>query len=101
MNRSHLNSPTPWIAAGMGLVIGLVCLLMQGAQGVSNWLLTLYQSQGFPPLSVVPEASPTALILLVVTTFCAVFALEGTPGTGLEHGIRRFPRRQSALSHCH
>ena len=82
MNRSYLTTPTPWIAVGMGLVLGLVCLLLGGGVGFANWLLASYQSQGFPELTAVSESSATSLIVMVVTTFAAVFSLEGTPGTG-------------------
>jgi len=56
MNRSLLKSPTPWIATGMGLVIGLVCVLLKGDERMSQWLFTSYEAQGFPSLEKVPVA---------------------------------------------
>ena len=80
MNRSLLKSPTPWIATGMGLVIGLVCVLLKGDERMSQWLFTSYEAQGFPSLEKVPVASPISLIVMIVSTLGVVFAIEGTPG---------------------
>lgn len=82
MNRKGLTSPTPWIAAGMGLVVGLVCLLMRSDEGFACWLQESYRAQGFPAMSVLAPASPFSLLSLMLFTFGGVLALEGTPGTG-------------------
>lgn len=82
MNRKGLTSPTPWIAAGMGLVVGLVCLLMRAGDGFANWLLESYRAQGFPEMTILGPSSPFSLLSLMIFTFGGVLALEGTPGTG-------------------
>ena len=80
--RNPLNSPGLWLAAGMGLVVGLVLLLLEAGVGFGEWLLNGYLSQGFPEMEILGAASPASLAALVICTFGMVLALEGTPGTG-------------------
>lgn len=80
--RNPLLSPSSWLAAGMGLVLGLVCLLLGAGEGFGAWLTSGYEGSGFPKMELVPPGSPAALVALVIFTFGVVFAMEGTPGTG-------------------
>ncbi|WP_411844911.1 hypothetical protein AAFN60_13425 [Roseibacillus persicicus] len=83
MNKPHsLASPTVWLASGMGLVVGLVCLVMGAGDGFAAWLKAGYEAQGFPAMSEVGSSSPVSLIVMVILTFGAVFSIEGTPGVG-------------------
>lgn len=81
-SRSSLTSPTLWLAAGMGLVVGLVCLLLGVGNGFGQWLANGYQANGFPELQIHPPGSVLSLFVLVIATFGTVLGLEGTPGAG-------------------
>ncbi len=81
-NRNSLTSPTLWLAVGMGLVVGLVCLLLGAGDGFGKWLQVGFQKNGFPELEILPPGSPVSLVALVIFSFGAVLALEGTPGAG-------------------
>lgn len=81
-NRNSLTSPTVWLASGMGLVVGLVCLLMGAGEGLAASLMAGYEAQGFPALQEVGESSPGSLLAMVLLTFGMVVAIEGTPGAG-------------------
>lgn len=80
--RNILTSPTPWLAAGMGLVVALVSLLMGAGESLDAWLVKGFEGNGFPELAPLSASSPTALVALVICTVGAVFAIEGTPGVG-------------------
>ena len=80
--RNPLNSPSLWLAAGMGLVVGLVSLLLGAGAHFGEALLGAYQGRGFPEMEVLGAASVASLLALVIATFAIVLALEGTPGTG-------------------
>lgn len=82
MNRPLLATPTPWLAAGMGLVVALVCLLTGLGDGFASSLHDGYQGLGFPLRGELNDASPGMLGMLVVVTLGVVVALEGTPGGG-------------------
>lgn len=81
-SRNPLISPTLWLAAGMGLVVGLVCLLLGAGTSFGESLLAAYQGRGFPEMEVIGSGSPASLIAMVIFIFGIVLALEGTPGTG-------------------
>ena len=81
-NRNALMSPTPWLAAGMGLVVALVFLLMGLGESLDAWLAKGFEANGFPELTPLPAASPASLVALLIFTIGAVFAVEGTPGAG-------------------
>ncbi|MGJ8724029.1 MAG: hypothetical protein ACSHYB_05690 [Roseibacillus sp.] len=81
-SRNPLISPTLWLAAGMGLVVGLVCLLLGAGSHFGEGLLAAYQGRGFPKMEAMGSSSPASLLALVIFTFGIVLALDGTPGTG-------------------
>lgn len=81
-DRNPLASPVPWLAAGLGLVVGLVSLLLGAGDSLGSWLQAGFERHGFPELTVWSPSSPFALLSLVILSFVAVLALEGTPGTG-------------------
>ncbi|MBK1834245.1 hypothetical protein [Roseibacillus ishigakijimensis] len=81
-NDNLLTSPTPWLATGMGLVVGLVCLLLGAGDSFGDWLRGGFEARGFPALREVSPASPWSLLALVVVTSAVVLAVEGTPGLG-------------------
>ena len=76
------SSLTPWLASGLGLLVGLMCLLLGAGEGFGAWLSEGYQGNGFPELSELSMGSPAALLALVIFTVGGVFAIGGTPGTG-------------------
>jgi F0F1-type ATP synthase membrane subunit c/vacuolar-type H+-ATPase subunit K len=80
--RQLLKTPTPWLATGMGLIVGLVFLLTGWGDGLAGSLREGYVATGFPPLSERQGASLFSLTILILGTFGSVIALEGTPGTG-------------------
>lgn len=83
MNNCHpVSSPTLWLAAGMGLVLGLVCLQLGADDGVGRWLVSAFQENGFPELDILPKSSPMPLIALVISSFGIVLGIGGTLGAG-------------------
>ncbi len=78
----QVNITTLWFSAGFGLVVALGCLLLGVEVSSTQWLSESYAYRGFPPLTALPTASLPVIIVLIVVTFAAALALEGTPGLG-------------------
>ncbi len=79
-SQNPLSSPVLWLAAGMGLLVGLMCLLLNFDEGFGQWLGEGYAENGFPELNVLSSTAPASVIALVIFTLGSVFAIDGTPG---------------------
>lgn len=83
MKTHHpLSSQTLWLAAGTGLLVGLVCLLLDAGASFGQWLAGGFAKAGFPEGQVLASASPVSMLALLIFTVGTVFAVEGTPGVG-------------------
>ena len=80
--QNSLSSPTLWLSSGMGLVIGLVCLILEVGSDLGTQIEQGYLANGFAEMEVLSLSSVASLLSLLIFTIGTVFSIDGTPGVG-------------------
>ncbi|MDP0489871.1 MAG: hypothetical protein Q7Q71_02325 [Verrucomicrobiota bacterium JB023] len=68
------------LAAGIGMLVGMLLLALRVDQGAGLWLKEIYESRGFSLQGGIPSQSLGALGVMFACLLALVLAIEGTPG---------------------